>query len=117
MLSINFKKYLFAGMAVFALSSILCAAEAHAVFENLTATGWEIFGGMRKIIFGAAGFGIIAIAIGSFFGALNWKWLAAIIIGLIVIALTVGIVQYLVAGTGADVTITGISDTLINAEG
>lgn len=117
MLSVNFKKYVCAGMLAFALSSILCATDSYAVFENLTSTGWEIFGGMRKIIFGAAGFGIIAIAIGSFFGALNWKWLSAIIIGLIVIALTVGLVQYLVAGTGADISVSGITDTLVNAEG
>ncbi len=117
MLSINFKKYVLAGLFAFALSSILCATDSYAVFENLTSTGWEIFGGMRKIIFGAAGFGIIAIAIGSFFGALNWKWLSAIIIGLVVIALTVGLVQYLVAGTGADITVSGITDTLVNADG
>lgn len=110
------KRYLFAGFVCFVLSSILCAGSSYAVFENLTSTGWEIFGGMRQIIFGAAGFGIIAIAIGSFFGALNWKWLSAIIIGLVVIALTVSLVKYLVEGTGADISISGISDTLINAE-
>lgn len=114
-LDINFKKYIGAGFVVFALSSILFATDSYAVFENLTSTGWEIFGGMRKIIFGAAGFGIIAVAIGGLFGALNWKWLSAIIIGLIVIALTVGMVEYLTAGTGADISVKGISDTLINA--
>ncbi len=113
---LNAKKYVLAGLLCFALSSILCVGNSYAVFENLTNTGWEVFGGMRQIIFGAAGFGIIAIAIGSFFGALNWKWLSAIIIGLVVIALTVSLVKYLVAGTGADVSISGISDTLINAE-
>ncbi|MBE6451010.1 MAG: hypothetical protein IJF12_04675 [Alphaproteobacteria bacterium] len=117
MLSVNFKKYVFAGMLLFFVSSILCATDAHAVFENLTATGWEVFGGMRKIIFGAAGFGIIAVAIGGFFGVLNWKWLSAIIIGLVVIALTVSIVKYMVAGTGVDVSVSGISDTLVNADG
>lgn len=117
MLSINFKKYVFAGIFVFVLSSILCAADAYAVFENLTNTGWEIFGGMRKIIFGAAGFGIIAVAIGGFFGVINWKWLSAIIIGLVVIGTTVAAIKYMVEGTGADVSVSGISDTLINADG
>ncbi len=117
MLGIKFKKYICAGLFAFALSSILCTADSYAVFESLTSTGWEIFSGMRKIIFAASGFGIIAIAIGSFFGALNWKWLSAIVIGLIVIALTVSLVQYLVSGTGADITVSGITDTLVNAEG
>ncbi len=115
MLGINFRKYVAAGLLAFVLSSILCAADSYAVFENLTSTGWEIFGGMRKIIFAAAGFGIIAIAVGSLFGSLNWKWLSAIVIGLMVIALTVSLVQYLVQGTGADVSTAGISDTLIYA--
>lgn len=113
---INFKKYLFVGLLVFILSSILCAGDSYAIFEKLTDTGKEIFVGMRQIIFGVAGFGIIAIAIGSFFGALNWKWLAAIVIGLMVIALTVSILEYLTAGTGADISISGISDTLKYAE-
>ena len=117
MLSVNFKKYMFAGLLMFFVSSILCATDAHAVFENLTSTGWEIFGGMRKIIFGAAGFGIIAVAIGGFFGVLNWKWLSAIIIGLVVISLTVSIVKYMVAGTGAKVEVKDITDTLVNAGG
>ena len=112
---INLKKYVFAGLWAFALSSILCAADSYAVFENLTATGAEIFEGMKQIIWGAAGFGIIAVAIGALFGALNWKWLAAIVIGLVVIAGTGGLLTYLTAGTGADVSVSGISDTLINA--
>lgn len=117
MLGVNFKKYFLAGLMLFVVSSILCVADAHAVFENLTDTGWEIFGGMRRIIFGAAGFGIIAVAIGGFFGVLNWKWLSAIIIGLVVIALTVSAVKYLVSGTGVDVSPKGISDTLKTGEG
>lgn len=108
-------RHVSAGVLCFTLFSILWVNNSYAVFENLTSTGWEIFGGMRQIIFGAAGFGIIAIAIGSFFGVLNWKWLSAIIIGLVVIGLTVSLVKYLVQGTGADVSISGISDTLINA--
>ena len=62
---------------------------------------------MREIIFAVSGFGIIAIAVGGFFGNFNWKWLGAIIIGLMVIALTSGIIQYMV---GADVL--NVTDTL-----
>lgn len=120
MLGINFRKYISAGLIFFVVSSILCVADAYAesapVFKNLTDTGWEIFAGMRKIIFGAAGFGIIAVAIGGFFGTLNWKWLSAIVIGLVVISLTVAIVRYLVMGHGQDVSTGGIADTLIYAE-
>ena len=114
MLGINFKKCMFVGLALFVVSSILCATDAHAVFENLTSTGWTVFKGMRKIIFAAAGFGIIAVAIGGFFGVLNWKWLSAIIIGLVVIATTVGIVNYMTAGTGYSVSADQVTDMMIN---
>ena len=62
---------------------------------------------VSSIIFAVSGFGIIAIAVGGFFGNFNWKWLGAIIIGLMVIALTSGIIQYMV---GADVL--NVTDTL-----
>lgn len=117
MMDINFKKYLSMAVLVFAFSSILFASNAFAedqmVFSSLTNTGWTIFKGMRRIIWGAAAFGVIAVAIGGLFGSLNWKWLSAIIIGLVVIGLTVGLVQYLTAGTGADVSVSGINDTLM----
>ena len=115
MLCVNLKRYVIFGAILFAVSSILCATDCYAVFGNLTNTGWEIFSGMKKIIFAAAGFGIVAIAIGSFFGALNWKWLSAVIIGLVVIAGTAGLVSYLTAGTGANVTVDQNIDSLINA--
>ena len=116
MLDINFKKLkpvLIAGLLVFAISSILCATDCYAaVFDSLTNTGATIFTGMRKIIFAAAGFGILAITIGAIFGGLNWKWLAAIIIGMVVIAVTASLVSYLTMGTGADTSVKGITDTL-----
>lgn len=111
------KQYLIAGILVFAISCVFCANDCYAVFEGLTATGANIFEGMRKIIFAAAGFGIIAVALGGIFGVLNWKWLAAIIIGVVVIALTAGLLAYLTAGTGADVSVSGITDTLVCSKG
>ena len=116
MLDINFKKmmkYLLAGFFVFAVSSILYATDSYAVFENLVSTGSELFMGMRKIIFATAGFGIMAVVVGALFGVLNWKWLSAIVIGVVVIATTGGILNYLSADTGAKKTdIVTISDTL-----
>ncbi len=117
MLNVNFEKlkmYLLAGLLVYALSLILFSTESYAAFESLTKTGGEIFNGMKKIIFVAAGFGIIAIAIGAVFGALNWKWLSVIIIGVVVIAGTAALLKYLTQGTGAevDVDVFGITDTL-----
>lgn len=100
MLCVKLKKFLMFSVMVFAVSSILFAtnsfAEGGALFSDLSNHGLYIFGGMREIIYAVSGFGIVAIAIGGFFGTLNWKWLVAIIIGLVVIALTAGIINYMV---------------------
>lgn len=100
-----------AGFCVVTLlfSSVLFAASAYAVgngddpkesglFGELIAKGKEIFKGMREIIYVVAGFGIIGVSVGGFFGNLNWKWLGAIVIGLMVIGLTGSIIAYVGGG-------------------
>lgn len=68
------------------------------LFADLISKGIKIFEGMRDIIYVVAGFGIIGVAIGGFFGNINWKWLGAIVIGLMVIGLTGGILTYIGGG-------------------
>lgn len=94
-------------------SSVLFITDSYAdgLFSNLTSTGSKIFTGMREIVYAVAGFGILAVAIGGFFGNLNWKWLSAIIIGLMVIALTAGIINYMTDGASGP-TVSSIGDTL-----
>ena len=106
MLYIKLKKTIFTTLIVFAISSILFATDSFAagLFSDLISKGSEIFKGMRDIIFAVSGFGIIAIAVGGIFGNFNWKWLGAIIIGLMVIALTSGIIQYMVGESVLNIT-------------
>lgn len=88
---------------------------AAALFSQLTESGSTIFEGMKMIIYAVAGFGIVGVAIGGFFGNLNWKWLSAIIIGLLVIAMTAGILMYMTESDIKDSAIS-IQDSLINAD-
>ena len=113
MLCVKLKKFLFLSMLMFVVSSVLFATDSYALFETLTDSGTKIFTGMREIIFAVSGFGIVAVAIGGFFGNLNWKWLSAIIIGLVVIATTAAIINYMVDSTA--ITAEQIQDTLIQA--
>lgn len=113
MLCIKLKKFLFLSVLMFVVSSVLFATDSYALFETLTQSGSKIFMGMREIIFAVAGFGIVAVAIGGFFGNLNWKWLSAIIIGLVVIATTAAIINYMVDSNA--ITSAQIQDTLIKA--
>ncbi len=64
-----------------------CSAD-FGLFSGLIQTGRDIFSGLRDLIYVVAGFGIIGVAVGGFFGNLNWKWLGAIVIALVVIAST-----------------------------
>lgn len=116
MLCVKLKKFLFLSMLMFVVSSVLFATDSYAsyaLFETLTDSGTKIFTGMREIIFAVSGFGIVAVAIGGFFGNLNWKWLSAIIIGLVVIATTAAIINYMVDSTA--IPAEQIQDTLIQA--
>lgn len=63
-----------------------CGANNGGVFEELVMTGQKIFNRLRDLIYVVAGFGIIGVAVGGFFGNMNWKWLGAIVISLVVIA-------------------------------
>lgn len=76
-----------------------CTAD-YGIFSSLLETGTTIFKRLRDLIYVVAGFGIIAVAVGGFFGNLNWKWLGAIVISLVVIA-TAG--ELIVMITGCEV--------------
>lgn len=103
------------GFSLFlALLCLTTDAEA-ALFSQLTQSGSTIFEGMKDIIYAVAGFGIVGVAIGAFFGNLNWKWLSAIIIGLMVIAGTAGILMYMTETEDLSSLSITITDSLKNA--
>lgn len=91
-------------------SSVTGCSSNYGLFSGLIETGRKIFNGLRDLIYVVAGFGIIGVAVGGFFGNLNWKWLGAIVIALVVIATTGEIINMI---TGCDkFTAAMISDTL-----
>ena len=115
LLSAKAKKGILFSSVIF-LSLLLLTPEAKAaLFSQLTQSGSEIFEGMKDIIYAVAGFGIVGIAIGAFFGNLNWKWLSAIIIGLMVIAGTAGILMYMTETEDLSSMSITITDSLKNA--
>lgn len=91
-------------------SAVTGCSSDYGLFGGLIETGRKIFSGLRDLIYVVAGFGIIGVAVGGFFGNLNWKWLGAIIIALVVIATTGEIINMI---TGCDqFTQKMITDTL-----
>lgn len=124
-LCVSVKRYSFIFLMAAVFSSVLFVAVSYAqdaptaspysesgnvgLFSDLINKGAEIFKGVRDIVYVVSGFGIIGVAVGGFFGNLNWKWLGAIIIGLMVIAMTGGILDFV---AGQENTISGIENTL-----
>ena len=71
-----------------AVSDVTGCSADYGLFSGLITTGGKIFSGLRELIYVVAGFGIIGVSVGGFFGNLNYKWLGAIVISLVVIATT-----------------------------
>ncbi|MFV0627066.1 MAG: TrbC/VirB2 family protein [Alphaproteobacteria bacterium] len=115
MLCVKVKKFVTIILLGFVFSSVLFTTNAYALFEDLLGTGSTIFSGMREIVFAVSGFGIVAVAVGAFFGNLNWKWLSAIIIGLVVISTTAAVINYMTDSSNEGGKFQGITDTLIYA--
>jgi len=77
------------------------------LFSALIESGTTIFKDLRELIYIVAGFGIIAVGIGGIFGNLNWKWLGAILISLVIIATAAEIISWMgVEKSGIDNTLT-----------
>lgn len=124
MLQLKVKKFVGYFLFIMVISSVLFAGNAYAqnkpLFSDLMDTGSIIFTGMREVVFAVSGFGIVAVAVGGFFGIINWRWLSAIIIGLVVIAVTAQILNYMTEGQhkgkGGDRSFSNITDTLVSGK-
>lgn len=82
---------------------VLYPLDAFAAFGTLVGSGKRIFNGLKSIIYPASAIGIICVCIGGFFGNINWKWLTALIIGLVVIACCGGFIT-MFAGKSGDIS-------------
>lgn len=69
------------------LSVFLYTPEAAAVFDSLKDAGNNIFNGLNRLVAPAATIGIACCCIAGMFGSFNWKWFAAICIGIFVMSL------------------------------
>lgn len=67
----------------------------------------NVFEAVRTIIFILGGFGLVGVASAAIFGKVNWKWFAALAVGLAILAAANAVVQY-AAGSKAG---TGVTDT------
>lgn len=97
---------------IVACALISCPSDAFADLGGLAGKGRTIFEGLRKIIYPASAIGIICVCIGGFFGNINWKWLFALIIGLVVIACCGLFISAFTGGSSGDIS----SANILNGE-
>ena len=70
------------------------------VFNKVT----EAFQYSRKLIFIVGGFGLIVLAFWAIFGKLNWKWFAALCVGLGIVAIAGMIIDYVTVENSGKIT-------------
>ena len=77
------------------------AAAGGSIMGSATDKAKNVFKSVKTIIFVIGGFGLVGIAWGAIFGKINWKWFAALAVGLAILAAAGSIVEY---ATGASQT-------------
>ena len=73
------------------------------VFNKVT----EAFQYSRKLIFIVGGFGLIVLAFWAIFGKLNWKWFAALCVGLGIVAIAGLIIDYVTVDNSGNTSFQG----------
>lgn len=86
-------------VACFAIGLAFIAADAQALFQQVFDTTQVTFYNVRTVIFILGGFGLVALAFFAIFGKLQWKWFAALCVGLAIVAAAGYIIDY---ATGSD---------------
>ena len=64
------------------------------VWETAFSKVTDVFQNSRKMIFIVGGFGLIVLAFFAIFGKVNWKWFAALCVGLAIVAVAGLIIDY-----------------------
>ena len=64
------------------------------VFGTILSRMVTTFQNVRSVIFVVGGFGLVGLAFAAIFGKVKWSWLAALAVGLAIVAVAGAIVDY-----------------------
>lgn len=79
------------------------------VLQRMTTT----FQNVRSVIFIVGGFGLVGLAFAAIFGKVKWSWLAALAVGLAIVAAAGAVVDYVTRSESANAYDVGdFGDTL-----
>jgi hypothetical protein len=75
------------------------------VWQTLQSKASEGFVNTRNLVFLLGGFGIIGLAVMAFFGRFQFKWFAALIGGMVLLAVTGSMIEYVTTdSSGGSIT-------------
>ncbi|MCQ2914503.1 MAG: hypothetical protein MJ247_04850 [Alphaproteobacteria bacterium] len=99
-------KILYIALAILLASTVDASAE---VFDSVVGKTAKVFASVRTVTFVIGGFGLVGVAAGAIFGQVKWRWVAALAIGLAILAVAGGVVDYV---TGTSTGSGNYADTL-----
>lgn len=77
------------------------AAAGGSVVGTATDKAKAVFASVKTIIFIVGGFGLVGVAWGAIWGKIQWKWFAALAVGLAILAAAGSIIEYATGSTEA----------------
>lgn len=94
-------------LALFGLVALVftaTGANAQDAFGTVISKMTDTFKNARAVIFVLGGFGLVGLGSAAIFGKINWKWLAALAVGLAIVAIAGAIVDYATTNTSGSVS-------------
>ncbi len=101
--------------AVAAVAFVATNASANALFDEVLNRMVTTFQNVRSVIFIVGGFGLVGLAFAAIFGKVRWTWLAALAVGLAIVAVAGAVVDYVTQpdGTTSAADIRHLDNTLL----
>lgn len=92
------------------------ATDSSSLFDEVLNRMVTTFQNVRSVIFVVGGFGLVGLAFAAIFGKVKWTWLAALAVGLAIVAVAGAVVDYVTQpdGTSGAADIRHLDNTLIS---
>ena len=85
---------LMALFCIFGFAGDAAASGGTSVMGTAQDKARDVFKSIKTVIFIVGGFGLVGVAWGAIWGKVNWKWFAALAVGLAILAAAGSVIEY-----------------------